>query len=434
MRTIAPARQGSNAALEKALPRNLAVMLLFELTWGIGMPFAMFVSLAPAYLTALGASKSLIGLLQSLWTVFTPLQLVAGHFFSGRLRMRRVFTFYVLATGARLAYDALAVFLPGLWSPAGLIVFFSLACSAYMALFVLANSLYMGVLTDNVPKGKRGWVYGLRSLFLGVGGIAAGFGASAVLHHVPSTLNYRVCFLIGDTVWTLAALCLLAIRDRPAHAAPRRKPDFLRALLTKLKTLWANPNYRIFLFFYMLNSVALALINFLIPYAKEDLGVPDSSIAALSTFYLLANASLGIFVGRLADRVGYRAVAAAQASLLLCAFIIAVSARSFPAVCVAYALFSLVNNTNGFTLINMSVELCPSLNGTDLMAIGGTLILPFVVISSPLAGRVIDQTGLYLPVFYIGAAVSLISLCGFALIVREPRTGRLYEIRQVTPR
>ncbi|MBE3064740.1 MAG: hypothetical protein IMZ69_06945, partial [Spirochaetes bacterium] len=123
-----------------------------------------------------------------------------------------------------------------------------------------------------------------------------------------------------------------------------------------------------------------------------------------------------------------------QSTLLLAFFLIAVSARSYAAVCVAYALYSLVNQALSFVLVNMSVELCPSIGPTDLAALGATLVLPFLAIVSPLAGMVIDLTGSYQSVFFIGAAVAVIAMMGFGLLVREPRTGRLYEIRQIPMR
>jgi hypothetical protein len=85
-------------------------------------------------------------------------------------------------------------------------------------------------------------------------------------------------------------------------------------------------------------------------------------------------------------------------------------------------------------LVNMSVELCPGLGPTDLAALGGTLVLPLVAVVSPLSGTVIDLTGSYQSVFFIGATVSVIALLGFGLLVREPRTGRLYQVRQIPMR
>ena len=135
-------------------------------------------------------------------------------------------------------------------------------------------------------------------------------------------------------------------------------------------------------------------------------------------------------MGKLADKAGYRSVGAVQSFLLITFFMIAVASRSFLAICIGYVLYSIVNMTGAFMLVNMSVELCPSISAADLTALGGTLLLPFLGISSPLAGDVIDHSGNYAAVFYIGATIAVVALFGFAFLVREPRTGKLYEFKQ----
>src|SRR5271157_2752954 len=98
------------AALRRNLPRNVTGMLLFELTWGLGIPFGLYVSMVPAYLNAMGTSKSLMGFVQSFWTVLIPLQIVGSHFLGRTDRVRTVITLYMCASGVRLLYDVLAVF------------------------------------------------------------------------------------------------------------------------------------------------------------------------------------------------------------------------------------------------------------------------------------------------------------------------------------
>ena len=334
------------------------------------------------------------------------------------------------ATGARLLYDVFSVFVPGIWTAASFTGFFVLACGSYVGLLVIGQSIYAGVLTDNIPRRRRGWIFGLRTLFNGLGGIVLGLGASWVLHHWASPVNFRVSFMICDTLWTLSSLSLFLIRDRPARPARARSDGFLRSLVGKLRILLANPNYRIFLFFHMLNSVALTVATFVVPYAQDRLGVPDNLMAWLSVIYLASGAALGPLMGRLADRAGYRSVGAVQSFLLVIFFLIAVASRSFTAVCIGYVLYSIVNVTGAFMLVNMSVELCPSLGGTDLTALGGTLLLPFVAVSSPLAGAIIDWSGSYPSVFFMGATIAAVALFGYAFLVREPRTGKLYEFKQ----
>ena len=422
------------STLASRFARNVSGILLFEFAWGLGIPFGLFISIVPAYLTALGSPKSLMGLVQSLWTILTPLQLFGGHYFSGKGRVRAQMTFYMSATGLRLLYDILAVFVPGMWSAAGLLAFFVIACVGYVGLISIGQSIYMGILTDNIPRRKRGWVFGLRTLCMGVGGILTGFVASWMLHHWESPFNFRVCFLAGDLVFTLSSLSLFLVRDRPLAIAQRGTSGFFRSLLGKVRVLLGNPNYRIFLFFHMLNSVTGTMATFIIPFAKESLRVPDGSIAWLSVIFLASNVAMGSLMGRLADRTGYRSVGMAQSLLMLAFFIIAVTARSFAAVCVAYGLYSLVSMSSLFVLVNMSVELCPSLGVTDLTALGGTFLLPAVAIATPLAGAVIDLTNSYPAVFFIGATVALIAFFGYALLVREPRTGRLYVMKQIPMR
>jgi len=427
-------RSGAEARLWKNLPHNVTGMLMFELTWGFGLPFGLYASMVPAYLTAMGSSKSLMGFAQSFWTILIPLQLLGGHYFTRKRRLNSVITFYMTATGLRLLYDVVAVFVPRLWTPTSLVAFFILANAGYVGLLLIGQSLYMAVLTDNIPRERRGWLFGLRTLCMGAGGILMGFGASWVLHRWASPLNFRVSFLVCDTFWTLSSLSLLQIRDQPARRVHPRAASFLRSLWSKVKILLANPNYRIFIFFHMLNTVGLNVATFIIPYAQERLGVTDDQVAWLSVIYLAASAAFGTLMGKLADKAGYRSVGAVQSLLLIAFYITAIAARSFPAICAAYALYSVVNISGSFMLVNMSVELCPSIDVADLTAIGGVFLLPFVATATPLAGRVIDATGSYPSVFSIGITVAIIALLGFGVLVREPRTGRVYEFKQIDAR
>jgi MFS family permease len=426
------AARAPEAAIRKDFRRTATGIVLFELVWGLGVPFVLYISALPAYLNALGTSKTLLGFVMSLWTILVPLQLLSGHYLNGPRRLRVVMVSYMAAVGLRLAYDLLALFVPGMWSPGGLVGGLVLANICYVGLLILAQAIYTGVLTDNIPTKRRGRIFGMRMLALGVGGIATGAVASWVMHHWPSPVNYRVSFVIGDGIWLLSCLTLLLIRDSAAPAPRRRRTHgFLRSLRGKVRVLVANPNYRIFLFSHLLNAMGNALATFIVPYARENLGVPDSRLALLSLIFLGAGGAMGIVMGRVADRLGYRMVGVIQSALLLAFFLIAVSARSFAAICVAYGLYTTVNQTLAFVLVNMSVELCPSMDPTDLAALGATLILPLVAVVSPLSGTVIDLTGSYQSVFFIGATVAVIALLGFGLLVREPRSGRLYQVRQI---
>jgi MFS family permease len=428
---LVPHLGGVRAALiARVFRRNTVFLTLFEFLWGLGCPFSLYSTVVPAYLTALGAPKSLIGVAMALWTILAPMQLLGGHYFSGRRRVRTAMVVFMASVAVRFLHDLALVFLPSIWTPPAAIGVFLACCTWWVAVMVIGQSIYVGVLTDNVPMRQRGMLHGLRAAGLGFGAVATSAAAALLFRSFPSPGNYRLSMLIGDGVFFIACLTLLFVRDAGWRPSPPREPGFVRALAGKARTLGGDPNYRVFLFFHLLNAMACSLGAFMVTFAKERLNVDDSRIALLTVVLLGVNAIFASVIGRLADRLGYRMVGAAQSLLLVASFLIAATARGYAAVCLAYGLYALVANSLAFVLVNMSVELVPALGATDLTALGNTVLLPFLALVSPLAGLVVDLSGSYLTVFLVGAAIALVAGGGFLALVREPRTGRLYTVTQ----
>jgi hypothetical protein len=340
---------------------------------------------------------------------------------------------FLASVAVRFLHDLAVVFAPSIWTPPGAIAVFLACCTWYVGVMVLGQSIYVGVLTDNVPQRQRGMLHGLRSAGLGLGALATSAAAAHVLG-TPSPANYRTALLIGDGIFLVSCLTLLFIRDAGWRPSGPREPGFARALEAKARTLVADPNYRVFLFFHLLNTMASSLGAFIVPFAKERLGVDDARIALLTVVLLGVNAVFASGIGRLADRFGYRMVGAAQSLLLAASFLTAAAARGYAAVCVAYGLQAMVAFSLLFVLVNMSVELFPALGATDLAALGNTILLPFLVLVSPLAGLIVDLSQSYLAVFLLGVAIALVAGGGFLALVREPRTGRLYAVTQIPMR
>jgi len=434
IRTPVPGSEDQNPLVFRDLKRNMFAVVLFEFTWGMGVPFTLYGSMVPAYLTSMGSSKSFIGFMTSLWTIVTPVQLVVSHFFSSRRRVRHLMIFYILGVGLRLAYDLAVCLFPSLWTPASSLSLFGLGCTGFTLFITMGSPLYLGVMTDNVPRNTRGRLYGLRTLGLGLGGLLTGAVAAWVLHHWASPSNYRMSFLVGDSIFLLSCLSMLPFRDHRPSVPRESARLFFRSLRSKAGILLSNPNYRVFLFFHMLNACASAVTSFIVPYSKENLRVSDTEIAYLSLIFLGVNMAAGSLLGRLADRFGYRSVSVVQALSLMIFYFMALNARSLPAVCVAYGFSSIAGQSLLLVLCNMSVELCPGMAATDLTAIGNTFLLPFIAVVPSLAGFLIDLTKSYLSVFLIGFTLSLVALLGVLFLSREPRSGRLYAIREISTR
>ena len=216
---------------------------------------------------------------------------------------------YMIATGIRFLYDVFAVFVPGMWTPTGLVAFSSWRTPAMWGCSSSANRSTWAFSRTTSPvsvadgfsgcercaDGGRWDSHGLRGL---VG--SPSLGEPAELPRELSRLRH---------ILDASSLSLLQIRDRPTRRAPSRAASFFTSLGHKVKILLANPNYRIFLFFHILNTVGLNVATFIIPYAQERLGVTDDQVAWLSVIYLAASAAFGTLVGKLADKTGYRSVA-----------------------------------------------------------------------------------------------------------------------------
>lgn len=414
--------------------RNVIVLVLFEAAWGLGMPFTLYPTMVPAYLTVLAASKFLIGATQALWTICTPIQILSAHFHAGRNRTRNVMIIYMTAVGLRLIHDIIVNLAGDILPATTLQILFAAATLAFVLFIVYGQPLFFGLMTENIPREKRGRLYGLRTFGLGVGGLAMGVLASRILARIDAPRNYQLSFLVGDGFLFLSCFLLLFLRDETAVDKHESFHTLFVSLKQKLRTLLDEPNYRIFLLFHVLNVVAINIAAFIIPYAKERLGFLDSQVGALSLVFLATGAVFGFFIGRLADKYGYRMVAMTQALLLILFFTIVISISNHLVIYIAYMLYSLVNMSLLMVLVNMSAELCPGMNAVDLTALGTTVILPVVALVSPVMGMVIDRTGDYFAVFMTGLVIALVALMGFALIVKEPRRGRLYIVKQMMVR
>ena len=187
---IVPHLGGIRAALiARVFRRNLVFLTLFEFAWGLACAFSLYSTVVPAYLAALGAPKSLIGVAMALWTVLAPVQLLGGHYFSGRRRLRIAMVMFMASVAVRFLHDLAVVFLPGIWTPPAAIAVFLACCAWWVAVMVIGMSIFVGVLTDNVPQRQRGMLHGIRAAGLGLGTVATAAAAARLIGSLPSPTN-----------------------------------------------------------------------------------------------------------------------------------------------------------------------------------------------------------------------------------------------------
>ena len=78
------------AAVATDYRRNRTVFAGWEFLWGLGAPFALYSTFAPAYLATLNAPQLLVGLILAVPPLFSATQLLVGYFVRPADRLRTV--------------------------------------------------------------------------------------------------------------------------------------------------------------------------------------------------------------------------------------------------------------------------------------------------------------------------------------------------------
>lgn len=432
-----------DAAVTGDFRRNLTVFVLFDSLWGLGLPFVMFLLLVPTYLNDLGASKIIIGMGSALGALVVPLQLVAEQLIGGPHRKRNVWLVYSASGASYLIYGLLGFVLPA--QPATYrIVFFFLAMIAFIGTINLGQPVYWGMLTDNCPVRWRGRLMGFRTLGLGSAGVLNFLPAQWVYRHWPSPTNYHVALVIAGLIFMGGCLSVLLIRDHFDHQAANRHHTssrlVVRETLEMLRRLWDNPNYRVFIFFIVLLVAGYSLAPFLVTYGTDCLKIPAQKNQYFKLVYLISSPIVGIFLGTLADRWGYRLAAIILTVLSLSCFTLALLGGALTPLLMGYGMYCCIIITMPSILCNMSVELMPRENPAHLIAAGNLFCLIPAVLVPTLGGRIIDvyrslgePFNGYLTVFIVAIVLALVSGLGLWMLVHEPRSGRSYITKIINP-
>ncbi len=413
-------RQG----IERHWRRNLAVFVAWEFLWGLGMPFAMFATFAPAYLSALAAPKWLLGVVLASPAVCSAAQIIVSYHVPPRLRLWVFGLALVICLLPLFTYAAFACFwgnalpLPWHWALYGLAqCIFAGGNSAIIA-------LYWEIMTDNIPLQRRGLLFGLRMAAIGVTGLAMSYAAAQMLTRWPAPFNFRLSLFIGIAIFLASCAILVLLRDQinPVHALnPSGEGMLLAAIKTTLCQLWENANYRVAISLLSLLAIATNIAPFIVAAARDVLRASDVEQGWFSPVYLAATAVFGWVLGFLGDRYGYRTVACICSGLLAVAFLLCLTQTSLGFWYAAYGSYALVSMASGMLLCNLSAELFPAVPPNRLMALGNIILLPFGLASAPLAGAVVDWSGSYQKVFLVTLIFALAALAGFAFLFREPR-------------
>lgn len=428
--------------IERDYRHNAASFVCFESMWGLSLPFAMFATVIPAYMTAISSPKALVGIIVSLPVTLSSLQLITSYHYKHRLRKYWLVFSYMLSTVPWLLYTLTALFFPNTMSLPMQWLFFSLSMVVFIGLVTANGSVYFSLMMDCTPLKKRGTLFGYRMAGVALGLILMTPAAQWVMQHWPEKQNYLVAFLIAIPIYIAASSVLLRTREhrdpdtRSSHRHHPRLNRFWPEIRLALRKLLREPNYRVFIFFMILCFIPLMMGSFIVVFAMEKLHAEGSQVLLFSAIQVITAAVAAVVLGNLADRTGYRLIGILQGAILTLGFTIMTteavrSETNAWAVYLGFACYASVTAVGYMVMDQLAVELMPTLNTGLLVSLGKLIMTPVMILIIPLSGLIIDLTKSFTLVFSLGATLALISAVGFALLVKEPRGRKMYVVKHV---
>ncbi len=346
--------------------------------------------------TGLGASMSVLGLLDGLGDSLVSLSQAASGYLSDRIRKRKVFVWlgYLLGSGSRIGYAV-----SGTWQH---VVPFRVLDRAGK----MRGAPRDAIIADVSSRGNRGTHFGVLRAMDNLGAVC-GILVCIALFEV---LGYRSLFLLAAIPSAVGAiLVVLFIKER--------KPEDNR-VYKGISFSELDRNFRLFLFLSAVFALGSFSYSFLLLYAHQ-LGFRISFLPVLYLVFTAVASLVSLPFGRLADRAGRRIVLLMSFLFwgLVCVCLLLV--RSREGVVVAFVLYGLHKGAIEPVQKAFVSELAPrayrasSLGGFQMVV--GLCALP----SSLLAGILWDGVGAFLPLY---VSIGLTTIASVLLIfVKEGR-------------
>lgn len=376
------------------------------------------------YAIALGASSLFVALLTSAPALANALAFLPAASLVER-RKARLPMVLLWAGLHRMLYLPLA-FIPFLPTVSGVKAGVLVAIVTLMSVpGAISGVAWTAMVGDMFPENRRGEIFGLRNMYVGLTGVLGTLAAGYLLDIVAFPVNYMVLFIVASAFGALGIAFMsrmqevIPTRERTVEASEARP-----GLISRMKDLLTDEEYgRKFKFFSLSCFVLWFGFGFTAAmwpiYHVEVLSLSNATIGAFATLAGIATVVSSVYWGRVVSRRGNRIV------LLICMAGLAV----FPA---AYMLSRSVSYlyamqvVSGFcigginlTVFNLALAYAKPGRSASAVAVFNMMInvASFV---APFLGDVFYRTfGIQLT-FYAGTCVRLVSLLLLSRIMDRP--------------
>ena len=254
------------------------------------------------YMLHVGANPAeiaLVGSVPLLAQVASP----GAAWLAAALGRRKLLT-VLLALVSRTSW-LLAAALPTLPIPPGLQPTFLVGLVLVASFFLASNgTLWTAWMGDVVPERERGRYFGLRTGITGVVGMLANLAAGWWLDRVGAPLSFQVVLVVAVATALLGVWIYSRQYDPPTSRERLRWRDVVGVPMR-------DPGFRRFLTFAVYwTFVVFLAAPFVFPYFLDELRLSFTQVAIWSTIAATTSMLTTVMWGRVADRVGNKAVLA----------------------------------------------------------------------------------------------------------------------------
>ena len=428
-----------NPPLPPSYRRNFWCLAMDFCFFGIGMAFFGPSTVVPSFLTALGASTAVIGLLASLQRAGWLLpQLIAARYLADKPYKKP----FILIPGgigrAMVLVLALLVWLLGARNPGLLIAVAVITIGIFWLADGLASLAWFDFLSKSVPAHRRGRLTSIGQTLSGVASFAAGFGVEWLLSDRGPAFpnNYALLFFIAALMLALSFAALTLGRERKG-ASVEKVPTW-REYLPQIKRLIATDHaFRRYLIARQVFNLATLAGPFYITYALDVLHLPDQVAGRYTSVGVIGSIIAALLFGWLNERHGTRLTCLVSVWVTTA---IPVLALLIPRVVTdgswlawAYGLVFLVNNASmssympGWTAYVL--EWAPEVDLPIYVGVTNT-VNGLTALISVVGGVLLQWTGNNYALLFAITAIGTIATLPFALTLPEPRASQRTSVLQ----
>lgn len=417
-------------ALPAGYRRNFWCLAMDFCFFGIGMAFFGPATVVPSFLTTLGASASVIGLISALQRAGWLLpQLIAARYLADKPYKK---PFILLPAGisrSMILLLAALIWLLGAQRPGLMVGIVIIVMSVFWLGDGLASLAWFDFLSKSVPAHRRGRLTSIGQILSGIASFAAGFGVEWLLSDQGPSYpnNYAVLFLLGFVMLAISFTAIAMGRENKGASADR-VPTWAEYLPQLTALVKRDHQFRRFLIMRQVFNLAMLAGPFYITYALDVLNLPEQVAGRYTSVGVIGSIGAAVLFGWLNERRGTRLTC--QVSIAVTT-VIPIFALVLPRLITnpswlawAYGLVFLANNASmssflpGWTAYVL--EWAPEADLPIYMGLTNTLN-GLSALMSVIGGAILQWTGGNYPALFALTAIGTLAALPLALTIPEPR-------------